>query len=685
MLFLVVGLASSGVAERRSSRTVRDMPPVIWRQLSENLWRIEDATVAYLVRNGDQGLLINIGAGRSVGDLSPAKVKKLDGVLVTHHLRPVTQGLPRAFEAGAWIAAPAGEARLLSEAEAFWKQVPLHSAYIFKPDLTTPAASVPVEKKLKGNSTFSWRGIDFEVLDTPGPTAGAVSLVAELDGRKVAFTGELIVDDGKIPNFWNVQYAFGDNGIPGMKATRRALARVLKHEPQWLLPARGEVIRDPQQAVENLDQRMDAVQKLFTALPVNQGFWGPDDHPLPHLYWANGSYLLAADDGHAVLIGYPGIDYKNWSGPDWLAKLRKKQIFSSIDAIFLLGYRDDHVGGVQSLATTFGCPVFTSTEVAAALRTNGPDPFDRYRAGQFDGRLKPNIVETGHGPKAVMRWRGYQLRFIPFGGHSYHQMGIFVCIDGERVLFSGDSIRPTNPLIGDFNCFCRVAEPGHTYADAAGWLAELKPNRVATTHHGLHGISTKQIAQYGEWAKAIEPTLSPLLAARSYRQGVNPNARYNITPFQVELRPPNQQRIQISVRNEERGPLNVQFRFCLPAGWTLQTRSRQDRRTFVDAGSIIKTRRKGVTIWTADLRLAPPDDLQPGRTVIPIDVVDGKRYLGQVLHLIIDHGTTAVTPWRPASNMTPYSYADKKYDLWDWLPHQRRSPGRILWSGIWWR
>jgi len=678
-LFAVSLLAAAAVlAQEDIATAVRAMPPVKWQRLSDNLWRIEDGTVAYLVRSGDQGLMINVGAGRSLRDLSPAEIARVDGVLVTHHLRPVTQGLRAAARRGAWIAAPAGEARLLAEAETFWRETALRSVYIFKPDLTTPVRNVPVAKMLGGEKKFAWRNISFEVIDTPGPTAGAISLVARIDDALVAFTGELIVEDGKIPNYWNMEYSYGDNGLPGLRATRAGLTEVLKRQPAILLPARGPVIAQPQEAAARLLERIGAVEKLFAVEKLKKGVWD-DDHPLPHLYWQRGSYLLAGDDGHAVLIGYPGLDVRGWGGPKWLGKLRDKGVFNTLDAIYILGYQDDHLGGVPSLATTFGCPVYTSSEVAQALRSDGPDPFTLFRAGQFDARVRPSVVAAGEQSPEI-EWRGYRLRFVPLGGHSYHAMAILATIDNERVLFTGDTLLPTQPLSGELNSFCRIEWPGFTYADAADWLQKLAPSLAATNQYGLIELDAARIAGFGEWARSIEPTLTPLLAARTYHEGLDPNARHSVTPFQIIMDKPAERVFRVAVRNEKRGPLAVQYNFHAPKGWLLQARSREDPNVFVDTHNAVRARRDDVTTWTLDLRLTPPADLTPGRTVIDIDVVDGGEFLGRILHLIVDCGFTPPEPWRPASGLTPYEFARERNRNFAWLPDPGRGRQRLLWT-----
>ena len=671
LLLLVLCGAGRLGAQEDTAGFFRDMPPVAWTKLSPNLWRIEDATVAYLIRSGDKALMINIGAGRALQDLSPAGVEKIDGVIATHHLRTVTQGLPAAAAAGAWIGAPAKEALLFTDAVRFWSEIPLRNVYHFKPDLMTLTTNVPVAKNLDGGDTLTWENIEFKVLDTPGATAGAISLVAEIDGRKVAFTGDLIVNDGQIPNYWNMQYSYGDGGLPGLRATRKSVDRVLGQKPLWLLPARGPVIEDPPRAAAALGQRIAVVEKLFGPAKMSGKMISTDDHPLPHLYWHKSSYLLTAEDGHAVLIGFSGLDLADWAGPQWLDDLLHHGAFKTIDAIFILNHQDVHLGGVQSLVTTYGCPVYTSSEVIQGLCQAGPDPFLFFRPGLHQGQFKPHIVGTNGDPKSTMEWRGYQFKFLALGGHSYHQMGLFTIIDGARVMFTGQTVRPTNPLTGYFVPWSGLEIPHYTYADAARRIKELLPNKLAAAEDGLLAVDEKILDDFETWAKALEPTLTPLLGSRTYHEGVDPTARYNIYPFMINLRAPNLQRTTVSVRNAIKGALNVQYRFILPSGWLLLAPDQEDRNLFVDAQGTIKANRKGITAWIEPIRLVSPSELPNGRTVIPIEVIDDGHYLGQIMQLIVDQGYVGPEPWTPASGLSPYEYNLKRYKVWKWLPKRK--------------
>lgn len=56
---------------------------------------------------------------------------------------------------------------------------------------------------------FSWGSHEFLIFPTPGYRMGSVTLVGEIDGKKVAFPGDLIHSPGKVINLYELQYEYG--------------------------------------------------------------------------------------------------------------------------------------------------------------------------------------------------------------------------------------------------------------------------------------------------------------------------------------------------------------------------------------------------------------------------------------------------------------------------------------------
>ena len=124
---------------------------------------------------------------------------------------------------------------------------------------TTKFGFLPLkaDRYVKGGDIIKWQGIDFRVLDTPGYTRGAVSYIAEIDGKKFAFTGDLIFGDGKIFDLYSFQDSFSEiRGYHGYAARVgkliSSLQRIADQKPDFIVPSRGPVIRDTDAAIHKL-------------------------------------------------------------------------------------------------------------------------------------------------------------------------------------------------------------------------------------------------------------------------------------------------------------------------------------------------------------------------------------------------------------------------------------------------
>ncbi len=120
--------------------------------------------------------------------------------------------------------------------------------------------------------TFHWEGLNLQVLATPGPTDASVSYIVEVDGKKLAFTGDLIYGPGKLWNFYMLQKRF-----PGMRGDYwgfggaapellASLDEVLSHQPATLVPLHGVVMNDPPGAVAELKKNIHAAMANYLTL-----------------------------------------------------------------------------------------------------------------------------------------------------------------------------------------------------------------------------------------------------------------------------------------------------------------------------------------------------------------------------------------------------------------------------------
>ena len=121
------------------------------------------------------------------------------------------------------IAVPAHEYHLFADAENFWRNRRVFHLYYVRNDFNTITENIPVAPALADYSTFRWKNTDFFVLPTPGHTLGSITLLATIDGRKTAFSGDLM-------------YSAGQDPEPLRHADQ--LRRLGRHRPRHLLAGR---------------------------------------------------------------------------------------------------------------------------------------------------------------------------------------------------------------------------------------------------------------------------------------------------------------------------------------------------------------------------------------------------------------------------------------------------------------
>ena len=143
---------------------------------------------ALFLRNG-RTLLIDSGELESTPGGGVA-----EWVLFTHHHPDQASAGPSLAATGVKVVVPAAERRFFEDALAVWDSADSRFDHDMncRPDLTTLRDPIPVTLAVKDGDVHVWEGLRFEVIGTPGHTDGSVTYLVELDGKRIAFTGDLI-------------------------------------------------------------------------------------------------------------------------------------------------------------------------------------------------------------------------------------------------------------------------------------------------------------------------------------------------------------------------------------------------------------------------------------------------------------------------------------------------------------
>lgn len=412
----------------------------------------------------DRGPLNNVVVERDGKRLAVYGGADCEQVLITHHRRDVVWKARKALAGGAKAVAPEAERDLLEKPGEFWDAFTQNRFHDYAQQSTKILAQpLAVSRWVKEGDVVEWRGIRFDVLDTPGYTRGAVSYVATIDGKKVAFTGDLIYGDGQLIDLYSFQDAIPEANIRGYHGYGSRLAglvtslrKIGDQKPDVVLPARGPAINEPQAAIEKLISR---VQKLYhNYLSTNALHWyfkedrmrlcgerilgqGADVELMPYslhektpdwVFEQATSRLLISEDGHGFLLdcGYQRVI-------DAVKKLMSMGLVKQIDGIFVTHYHDDHTDMVQAAAEEFGCPVYATKEYEDILE----NPAAYHMPAMTSNPIK-DVKGLPSGEK--MKWQEFELTFHFFPGQTFYHGAVLAKKNDERpIFFIGDAFAPS--------------------------------------------------------------------------------------------------------------------------------------------------------------------------------------------------------------------------------------------------
>ena len=107
---------------------------------------------------------------------------------------------------------------------------------------------------LRDYDTYRWGPYELLIYPTPGHTLGSVSLIGAVDGKKVAFTGDLIHSPGKVVNLYELQYQYGSTD--GVDYAIFSLTRVREQGPELVCPSHGEPFNQPEAGITDLIHKL---------------------------------------------------------------------------------------------------------------------------------------------------------------------------------------------------------------------------------------------------------------------------------------------------------------------------------------------------------------------------------------------------------------------------------------------
>ncbi len=558
-----------------------------------------------------------------------------DWCLYTHHHRDQASRAASLASAGARLIVPTAERHFFDDAFGFWDSAEalLDHSMDFRPHVFTLRESVPVARAVTGGDTHPWQGLQFQVIDTPGHTAGSVTYIVEIAGKRVAFTGDLIFAPGQIWEMYSLQKKFpkmrsgywGFGGaVPEVKAS---LDRVLAAKPDILIPSHGAPIHDPPAAVAQLKDHLDDVMNNYFVTagwrisPMHKGEYPRELDPpmfpsLPRVSYpkwirdiAATTKVIVSDDKSAFVS-----DCGSPKAIEELARLHEAGEIGSIEGVWISHYHDDHTENRNVLRRRFGTKVFVQEELVDIIE----NPTAYRMPALFPESIKVDrVMRDGE----TIAWKEFRLTFYYFPGQTLYHAGLMVEKDGYKVFFTGDSI--TNWGVDDY-CSQNRNFMGQNvgYRKCFDRLLAAKPDMLVAAHWGPEPISTDYVRKTIELFREREALEQKLFPHDNINFGLDP-CWIRSYPYRQKALPGALVAVEARIMNHSSVPKKAQAELVLPAGWTARQPS---------GAQEIPANTEGVIRLLAAAPANPPRR----RQVIGLSVTFGGRRIGEFAEAIVD-------------------------------------------------
>ncbi|HZT33946.1 MAG TPA: MBL fold metallo-hydrolase [Bryobacteraceae bacterium] len=619
---------------KKTYRRTRFAPAGRVEQISNNLYVFEDTCEVYVVRDGTRCVLIDFGSGKILDHLRGLGISQVDWILHTHHHRDQCQGDYRAAEQRIPIAVPAHERHLFADVENFWRNRRIFELYYVRNDFNSLTESVPVARNLEDYATFRWNRTDFFVLPTPGHTLGAVTLVADIDGKKVAFSGDLIYAPGKILNLYDTQVNYG--GSEGIDLGIYSLARLRELKPELLCPSHGKPLPDPDGAMAETMRRLAEYYTFQTGAEPSDTFrpYAVSPHFVAHYLTTSSFYAILSDSGKAMFIDYgsaSGMHFSNFErATDTTDRIRfvehsinhLKQHYGmkSVDVAIPSHMHDDHMNGFPHLIRHHGTQVW--------CLDNMVDIFQNPRGHNLGCTLgEPFKVARSFRHGERFKWEEYEFEITHSPGHTEYQMALFVTVDGNRLAFTGDAFflpNPRNDGTMRHNLIFRNHVENDSHMKSIRNLIDHAPTMIAPGHGKPYAIDQATMLATEQKFRKQQQLFADVLPEGEVNFGLDPSW-VHVYPYQMLVAPGDRQRAEVRVRNYKATPMKIEVTLVAPADWRIEP----EVLAFEVPANTSAARPVTIGIprdWTAP---AP-------RFAIAADVMADGKYLGQITEAVVD-------------------------------------------------
>jgi glyoxylase-like metal-dependent hydrolase (beta-lactamase superfamily II) len=542
-------------------------------QVAAGVARLRDTCNVYVLGRGDEAVLVDFGSGAVLDRLDDLGIRRVTDLLVTHHHRDQVQGLARAAEAGIRIWVPPYERELIDGIDRRWQTRRLDNDYDLRQDRFSLLEQVPVAGIVTEYERRRYGHVEAYVLPTPGHTVGSVTYLVEIDGRRLAFSGDLVHGDGRVWSLAATQWSYG--GIEGLAATFFSCGVLGGCEPDLLLPSHGEPVTDPEATLEQARRRLEELATMredpWRLGDMQARPWAElTPHLLRNRTSVANSYALVSETGAALLIDF-GYEVSTGLVPITERTARRPLLWSiealkrdrgvgRVEAVIPTHYHDDHVAGLALLRDIERAEVWAPENVAPVLEDprrydlpclwHEPIPVDRVLP--FDQPLA---------------WNEYELVVHPLPGHTLHAAAIAFEVDGKRVLAIGDQhttgTSDGTPVVLNYQYRNRYRVGD--FEQTAALYRRLRPDLLISGHWPAQHVTDAFLDRFEADSRRLEELHRELLPEDAGFGAEGFGAR--IEPYRSQLGVGETLVLEIAVRNPFDRAEPATVRLVVPGGW----------------------------------------------------------------------------------------------------------------------
>lgn len=608
-----------------------------------NLFVWTDTCNVYVLRDNEKATLIDLGDGSVIDHLDDIGVKHVEWILFTHHHREQCQGINRVDRTKTKIAAPKSEQALFEKPTDFRKWYPklsdrfsVYGASYARP----PQNPIRIDKPLEPGTNFSWHGIDFQCLDTPGHSPGSMTYVILQNQKKIAFTGGVIHNGAKMTTWFDSEWDYGFG--KGVDTLINSVEQLTDQKLDLLLPSQGQSIPNPPTQLKTYHKKLTTFREsyvrgynVFDSKEQDRDSYSqPTAVPLisqvtPHLYKLSHKTkgknfaMIISDNGKGLILDC-GL-FPESMLEEIIVGLRAHMGLKEIDAFWISHMHGDHFLLGPTLKEKYGAQAWTLKSIVD--KCENPRRYDyaalvsAYRDG-FDGMKIEKAFRDGES----IQWEGYKIQVDWMPGQTEFGCCLWLDLDGKRIAFTGDNLfgnaadKKQNGHEAVVARNSAIFEEGYFYGSR--YLKNLKPDIVMGSHSYVMDNPADFLHRYHEWSKQIIALYRDLLPDKDYEYLYDP---YWVSayPYRVDFSKHNVQDVTVTIRNFRESSQQHRVKLKLPPGVKAEPS--------VLEGTIgPKSRQKFKVTLSIDR-----NTVSPGVNLIPFDITLDKKHYGELFDFLI--------------------------------------------------